>query len=254
MMPRLLLLLLLFVSVGCEESSPTLTVFAASSLTDAFEALAAEYEAERGVDVRFNFAGSQALRTQIEHGAPADVFASANPEHATALHCAGLVLAPREFARNELAIAIPAHTTDVGSLEELPNATRLVVGAPDVPIGRYTETLFGRAARHYGGDFQARIERSIVSRESNVRLVLARVALGEADAAVVYRTDAVAAGDEVSFLELPDELSVSGTYLIAPTRATQQRAFAESWIEFTGSSIGSEILRDHGFVVDGEER
>ena len=189
---RRLVLLLLLGSAAREEpalakAKNELTIFAAASLREAFEGLAAGFEQARpGTKVRLNLAGSQELRTQLEQGARADLFAAADLENLGVLERAGLVEKAVVFARNEPVIVVPrGNPAGIHGLTDLPRTKRLVVGAPEVPIGGYTVKIFDAAARKYGADLRARLEASIVSRELNVRQVLAKVMLGEADAGIV---------------------------------------------------------------------
>jgi len=240
---------------ACRGAAPpaageTLTVFAASSLREAFTTLGETLERRYpGARVTFAFAGSQELRAQIEHGAPADVFASADTRHMQALREAGLVDAPIIFARNEPVIAVGAGTTGIASLGDLPRARRLVIGAPDVPIGRYTLQILDRAAATLGPDFRARVEARVVSRELNVRQVLAKLRLGEADAAVVYRTDARAAGAGVEEVAIPPEINVTAEYPIAIVARTPRPPLARAWLALVASAEGRAALRTRGFLT-----
>jgi len=226
-----------------------LTVFAASSLRDAFQDLGRNLEQQHpGTSVSFNFAGSQELRTQVEHGARADVFASADPRTLRALAGAGLALEPQVFARNEPVIVIPAgNPAGIHSLADLPRARRLVVGAPEVPIGEYTVRILEAASRRYGPAFGAAVESRVASRELNVRQVLAKVALGEADAAIVYRTDALASRGAVEVISIPPELNVVAEYPIAVLRGAPQAGLARAFVELVLSSAGRAVLARHGF-------
>jgi molybdate transport system substrate-binding protein len=219
-----------------------LTVFAASSLRDAFQDLGRNLEQQHpGTSVSFNFAGSQELRTQVEHGARADVFASADPRTLRALAGGGLALEPQVFARNEPVIVVPAgNPAGIHSLADLPRARRLVVGAPEVPIGEYTVRILEAASRRYGPAFGAAVESRVASRELNVRQVLAKVALGEADAAIVYRTDALASRGAV-------EVNVVAEYPIAVLRGAPQAGLARAFVELVLSSAGRAVLARHGF-------
>jgi len=226
-----------------------LTVFAASSLREAFLELARRFEAEHaGVAVSFNFAGSQELRTQIEHGARADLLASADERHLRALAEAGLAEAPRSFARNEPVIVVPSgNPAVIHTLRELSRAQRIVVGAPEVPIGAYTLRIFEAAAARYGHGFRSAVEARIASRELNVRQVLAKVRLGEADAAIVYRTDALAAQEAVETISIPADLNVVADYPIAALRGAPQPALARAFIELVLSPAGRALLARYGF-------
>src|SRR5262249_19239617 len=155
-------------------------------------------------------------RTQIEQGAPADVFASADTRHMDAAHRAGLVDAPKLFATNVPVIVVPAdNPAKVKSLADLATVKRLVIGTPEVPIGSYTLQILDRARSVSGADFPKRAQARVASREFNVRQVLTKVRLGEADAGIVSRTDARSAGDKVRIVEIPAEVNVLAEYPIA---------------------------------------
>ncbi len=226
-----------------------LTVFAASSLRDAFQDLGRSFEQQHpGTSLSFNFAGSQELRTQVEHGARADVLASADPRTLRALADAGLALQPQVFARNEPVIVVPAgNPAGIHSLADLPRARRLVVGAPEVPIGEYTVRILEAASRRYGPAFGAAVEARVASRELNVRQVLAKVALGEADAAIVYRTDALASRGAAEVISIPPQLNVVAEYPIAVLRGAPRPGLARAFVELVLSSAGQAVLARHGF-------
>ena len=171
-----------------------------------FGRLALGFEAANaGVKVVTNPAGSQELRAQIEHGAAADLFASADRKHMDALAAQGLVVSPSIFACNEPVVIVRAGLAPpLKTLADLPRVERIVVGAPEVPIGSYTLRVLDKAAGKLGADFPKRVQAKIVSRELNVRQVLAKVVLGEADAGIVYRSDALAAkGKADAIVEIP---------------------------------------------------
>ncbi|HZJ53429.1 MAG TPA: molybdate ABC transporter substrate-binding protein [Myxococcaceae bacterium] len=227
----------------------TLTVFAAASLRDVFGALGTTFEREHpGVKVQFNFAGSQELRTQLEHGAPADVLASADTKHMDAARKAGLVDAPKLFATNAPVIVVPADNPGkVRTLGDLPAVKRLVIGAPEVPIGAYTLQVLDKARTQLGADFPARVQARVASRELNVRQVLTKVMLGEADAGIVYRTDARSAGDKVRTLEIPADLNVVAEYPIATVARAPRHELARAWVAMVTGPTGQAALGDAGF-------
>jgi molybdate transport system substrate-binding protein len=242
---------------ACERGDPgpgsaredELVVFAAASLREPFSTLGAVFEKSRaGVEVTFNFAGSQELRTQLEHGAAADVFASADGRHMDELVQAGRAKSPALFARNEpVMIVAEALAGELDAFEDLPAAGRIVVGLPDVPVGRYTLQILDQASTSLGRDFRARVEARVVSRELNVRQVLAKVALGEADAAIVYRTDATTAKDTVAVVTIPPELNVIAEYPIATLEGAPHPELARAWVELVLSASGKKALADAGF-------
>jgi len=231
-----------------------LMVFAASSLKQAFEAAGASFEAAHpGADIVFNFAGTQEIRRQLEFGARADLFASADAQHMQALVEKKLVQMPHVFAENEPVLAVfEGSTTPIKDFSELPSVARLVVGAPDVPIGRYATEILDRAEQKYGPGFRVRVESKIVSRELNVRQVLAKVTLGEADAAIVYRSDVTPPRAKVRALDIPSDVNVVAHYPIAIVAQTTHADLARDWLELLRSPIGQGALRDAGFrPIDG---
>jgi molybdate transport system substrate-binding protein len=227
-----------------------LAVYAAASLKEAFADLASAFEkAYPGVKVQLNLAGSQELRTQIEQGARADVFAAADLEHMRALEKQGLVGRPAVFARNEPVIVVPrGNPAAIHALEDLRKTRRLVIGAPEVPIGSYTVRIFEAAANKHGAAFRAQLEAAVASRELNVRQVLAKVTLAEADAGIVYRTDALAAKDKVEVVAIPSELNVIAGYPIATVVASARPALARAWVEMVLSPQGQGRLAALGFL------
>jgi molybdate transport system substrate-binding protein len=239
-------LLAVALSARAEEE---VVVFAAASLRESFAEMGALFEASHpGSKVRFNLAGSEELRTQIENGAPADVFASADQKHMRALVAARLAAEPRVFARNEPVLVVPkGNPAGIASLRDLPRAKRIVVGTPEVPIGAYTLRILDAAAKRYGEDFRSGVEARVVSRELNVRQVLAKVSLGEADAAVVYRTDAQAVGKSVEVISIPSELNVVAEYPIALLVRAKTRPLARQFVDLVLSPRGREVLHRFGF-------
>jgi molybdate transport system substrate-binding protein len=230
-----------------------IVVFAAASLRDAFSELARRFEAAHPESrVVFNFAGTQELRMQIEHGARADVFASADQKHMDALAKASLALSPVLFARNEPIVVVAKDSSErIRTFADVPNAERIVLGTPEVPIGRYTLQILERAGASLGADFRARVESRVVSRELNVRQVLAKVTLGEADLAFVYRSDAVAAAERVNVVAIPGDVNIVADYPIAALKDAPQPALARDWIARVLSAEGQRVLEAAGFLPRG---
>lgn len=222
-------------------SRAPIPVFAASSLTEAFGALEAEFERRHpGDDVQLTFAGSQVLRLQIAQGAPAQVFASANPAHVEALRADGLIPQSHALAQNPLIIIVPRENpASVRNFSDLPRARRLVIGNAQAPIGQYTRQVFERAVARQA----LKIAPRPVSEEGNVRLARAKVELGEADAAIVYRSDARIAA--VRSVPIPADINVAAEYRIAAIKGAS--AGAQRFVEFARSAVGQRILVDHGF-------
>ena len=231
------------------DGSRRLNVYAASSLTEAFAELEADFEAAHPeTDVVVTYAGSQVLRLQIEQGARADVFASANPEHMDALVEGGYVSGARVFAHNELVVIVPAaNPAGIHSFADLAGAERLVIGTPNVPVGRYARAVVSRAAEVLGPAFEASVLGAVVSEEANVRLARAKVELGEADAAIVYVTDA-ADSDRIRTVPIPQELNVRAEYLIGVGEGPR-KDLAERWVERVLAAEGRAVLARHGFLL-----
>jgi molybdate transport system substrate-binding protein len=137
----------------------------------------------------------------------------------------------------------------IHSFAELPLAERIVVGAPEVPIGKYTEQILEKASRSLGADFRTRVEAKIVSRELNVRQVLAKVTLGEADAGIVYRTDIGTNRDKVSVVTIPSELNIIARYPIAVVKGAPHPVLGQQWVSLILSERGQTVLQDSGFIV-----
>lgn len=237
-------------SAGCgsyeTESSAaektTLTVYAASSLTKAFEELGKDFESSHdGVDVQFNFAGSSDLVAQIQEGAPADVFASADEANMDKLTADDLTGSePRTFASNTLEIAVPpGNPAGVTTFADLADeGLNLVICAPEVPCG---------AAAQQAAD-SAGVELQPVSEEQSVTDVLAKVTSGEADAGLVYVTDVMAAGDDVEGIEFPESSSAATVYPIATVAEPENVDLAQEFVDLVLDKTGQSILHDAGFA------
>ena len=243
--------LVLLAGLPAPAQPGSITVFAASSLTTAFTEIGGAYEkAHAGVAVRFNFAASSALRSQLQLGTPADVFASADREQLEPLEKAGLAVKPVVFAHNRLTMVVPKENpAKLRSPKDLARSgLRLVSTSEAVPIGRYT----GEALEKLGGlpgypaDFAGRVKANVVSREPNVRAVLAKVELGEADAAIVYETDA-RSSSRVTAISIPEKANVIAEYPIAVIGNSANRETATDFVRFVRSKAGRVILQRYGF-------
>lgn len=251
----LAVLLLLGSSIVSAQDEGELVVFAAASLTDAYEAIADAFEAENpGVEVLFNFGGSSALATQLVQGAPADVFASANNTQMAVAVEGGRIAQPvRTFAKNRLVLIVPAdNPANIQSLRDLANpGINLILAAPEVPVRAYTDTMLERMAVDpaYGEEYRSAVVDNIVSEEPNVRQVSAKIALGEADAGVVYLSDVTPdIADDVLTFPIPDVFNTIATYPIAVTDDTERPELASRFVDFVLSDAGQDILVEWGFV------
>jgi molybdate transport system substrate-binding protein len=237
------------------RAARTLTVFAAASLSEAFTELGVAFESDNpGIRVRLSFAGSQTLRTQIEEGAPADVFASANGREMDALSGAAFVAptAVHVFATNQLVVIAPAgNPADLHGLEDLARpGLKLVLAAQDVPVGAYSRQALGQMSGAFGRDFSGRVLANVVSNEDNVKQVVVKVQLGEADAGIAYASDAVAVPG-LQTIAIPDALNVIGAYPIAPVTSSSHADLAARFIEYVLSPLGQAVLVKWGFGPGG---
>lgn len=246
MKPFLLTSLLLLSS---SSHAGTLKVLAAASLMEAFEAIAAEYErAHPGEDVDLAFAGSQVLQTQIEQGAPADVFASADQVPMDALKERGLVADSAVFARNRLVLAAPKGGK-VSSLQDaaLPGV-KVVIAGESVPAGRYTAQVLQALDGLYGKGYLEKVRANTVSRESSVRGVLVKVVLGEADAGFVYATDASSVLDKVRAIPIPEKANAIAAYPIAVLSASALPDQSRAFVDLVLGEKGQAFLKERGFL------
>ena len=252
-MRRLLLLLASLALTACgaggspgattspDQVSGVIEVFAAASLTAAFTEEGAAFHAEHPhATVRFNFAGSAALATQIDQAAPADVFASADAANLQKVVTAGNSLSsPQTFATNRLQIVVapgnPKHITGLADLAQ--SGLTVVLCAPAVPCGTYANQALSKAG----------VKVTPKSEEQDVKAVVTKIELGEADAGIVYVTDVKAAGSKVAGVDIPDSQNVIASYPVATVKGGSNPAGGRAFIDFLLSSDGRRILAKYGF-------
>ncbi len=219
---------------GSRSAPEPLTIFAASSLTEVFPQL---YD-----DARYEFAGSDDLALQLREGARADVFAAASPEYPTELHDEGVVEEPVVFATNRLVLIVPAaNPGDVHSVDDLDGPdTQLIIGADGVPVGDYTRQILNNL------DAVSVLD-SVVSEEEDVRAIVSKVALGEADAGFVYATDVRSMEGDLSSIELPVEAQPVVEYMVAVISDSDRKREARVFVDRLLSDEGAETLESAGF-------
>ena len=219
-----------------------LTISAASSLTDVFTELAKQFRKDnKGVKVRLNFGSSSTLLTQIQSGAPSDIMASADLTNLEKLVASGnVVVTPKVFARNTMAIAVkPGNPKSVRSVADLASLSFIALCGKTVPCGVYASSVLTRAG--------VVIAESKVTRGIDVKATLSAVANGDADAAIVYKTDVLAAKKTVVGIDIPSAQNVKAMYGIAPIRGSKNPANAKAFIDFVLSEQGWQILKSFGF-------
>jgi molybdate transport system substrate-binding protein len=257
MFKRLLVLMaMLLLGLRVVSAQSTLTVFAAASLTDAFTEIEGAFESiNLGlVDVVFNFGSSSTLATQIVEGAPGDVFASANNAQMNVVRDAGLLMTTSQtFAKNRLVLIVPVdNPANIQGLDDLDNAgLRLVVAAPDVPVRQYTDTMLERMAADplYGEAYHSAVLANIVSEEDNVRQVVSKVVLGEADAGIVYVSDVTPdVSSQVIAFPIPDSLNTMATYPVATLTASANLELAQAFVDYLLSDDGQDTLVRWNFI------
>jgi molybdate transport system substrate-binding protein len=243
-------------ATSTSAKSVDLNVFAAASLTEPFGEIGKLFESSHpGVHVVLNFAGSQQLAQQINQGAPADVFASANQAQMKAVVQAGEIVSGTQqtFVKNRLVVIFPKNNpAGLKQLKDLANpGLKLVFAAKDVPVGQYSLEFLTKAITDppFGPAYQAAVLKNVVSYEDNVKAVLAKVALGEADAGIVYTSDI--SGEDANMvgrLDIPDTLNVIATYPIAMIKTSQHLQLAQAFIDLVLSSEGQDILAKNNFI------
>ncbi len=236
-------------------AASVLTVFAAASLTDAFEDLGALFRRRHpAITLRFNFAGSQQLAVQLEYGASADVYASADQRWMARVQERGLAAGdPVIFALNRLVVVLPAENPrGIGRLEDLAvPGHKLVLAAEAVPAGWYSREVLRKLSRRpgFGTDYAGRVLANVVSEEENVKGVVAKVQLGEADGGLAYRSDVTPAiAGRLRVLEIPAAANIVASYPIVTLAGSAAPAAARAFVELVRDAEGRAVLARHGFT------
>jgi molybdate transport system substrate-binding protein len=219
-----------------------ITVYAASSLTNVFPRI--------DKPPRYNFAGSDTLATQIAQGAPADVFASASPKQAELLYHEGILRRPVVFATNKLIVLVPAsnpaHIRSVYDLRR--NGIKVIIGTPTVPVGAYTRQILDSLG------ITQDVMSNVVDQESDVKGIVAKIALGQGDAGLVYKTDAKPAGKKVQAILIPGWAQPPIRYEMGIVRKSSHLAAARTFIKRVTSLRGRRLLVQAGFGLPKRPR
>ena len=246
--------LVVLFEVSCNnQGKQEIVIFAASSLTDVFQEIGEVFQEDYPeFTVLFNFSGSSTLRMQLDFGAQADLFASANSyQIALALENNTVIGNPEQFATNELILVSAKSNTRVNSLHDLKKqGVKIILGSSLVPIGVYTNEVLDNltADPFFGADYREKVEDNIVSFEPNVRIILSKVLLKQADAAFVYSTDINHTNTEkLKIITIPLEYNVSVGYFILGTADSLNSSGASKFIQFLESDQGIDIFKEYGF-------
>jgi molybdate transport system substrate-binding protein len=237
---------------GGDKQGGTLTILAASSLTDAFGELGNTFEEQnQGVQVKQTFGASSDLLAQIQQGAPADVFASAAEEEMDTAEKDGLVSGtPRVFVKNREVIMVPRdNPSNIKSLEDMARPDiKLVLAAKDVPAADYAGEILGKANKEYGPDFEDDVLSNVVSREADVRASVNRVVVGDADATFGYKSDYTPdIRNKVKVIKIPPDLNIIATYPIAALKDAEDPELAKKWVDLVTSEEGQKVLEKWNF-------
>jgi len=232
-----------------------LNVFAAASLKESFNVIAARYtRTHPNIMIKLNFAGSQILEQQIASGAPADVFASADQTNMQKAVDAGLVGNSQVFVKNRLTVIIPAaNPGNINTLKDLSRkGVKIDIGAPAVPAGKYSLQVLAKMAQssNYGKAYENAVKANFVSQETDVKAVVNKVQLGEVDAGFVYVTDVTAAvSNKIKMIDIPDNFNVIAQYPIAVTKSSAHSNEARAFVQYILSPEGQAVLQQHHFII-----
>jgi molybdate transport system substrate-binding protein len=241
---------------GTTQQNATLNIFAASSLTGAFGEIGKNFEGKHpGVKLVFNFAGSQQLAQQIGQGADADVFASANTTQMNNVVKSGQVNADasRIFIKNKLVVVFPkSNLKNIAKLQDIAApGVKVILADKSVPAGQYALDFLEKASAtsDFGADYKANVLKNVISYETDVKQVLSKVGLGEADAGIVYTSDATGdSGAQVNHIDIPLTLQTIATYPIASINTSKHADLAVDFIDSTFTTEGQAVLTKYGFL------
>jgi molybdenum ABC transporter molybdate-binding protein len=234
-----------------KEHIQTITAFVAANATDPFNSLAKQFEnSHHDVKIETNFAGTQILETQLEQGAQADLFLSADLSHIQRLKQEGLIKDFFPVSKTHLVIVVPKNNpAGIQTLQDLgTKPVKLVIGTDSVPVGMYSREMLEKANAGYGKQFSKNVISHVVSMETNVKQVLQKISMGEADAGIVYRTDVTPnLEDKVSIIEIPESYNMVATNYIAVPKNAPSATLGEEFMKFMLSPQGQMVFKNYGY-------
>lgn len=232
------------------SDAPPLQISAASSLTESLNDLQSLYYTMTGVELNLNFGASSVLKTQIEQGAEADLFLSANFSHYDSLEKAGLIEKGKQFVQNGLVLAVAKDNTSIQKVEDMAqDGVKIIFANDDVPVGKYTAEILANYDKKSGDNLSEKINANVVSKEENVRQVLSKVALGEGDCAIVYDTDITEdVKDKVRLVPIDEDCNVKGEYWVGLLKKDSPNPAAENFYDYLTDSEASSVFEKYGFT------
>jgi molybdate transport system substrate-binding protein len=238
--------------VSCQKNKDSeIVIFAASSLTNAIGEISDRYEKEEEIDIMSVFAGSNTLKTQIENGAYADVFISANEAHYKSLYDQGYVMEGKKILANEMVLIVSNDSdSEINNLEDLKKKHCFITATDGVPAGVYARHVLSNLTSLYGEAYLEAVENNIVSQEINVRQVLMKVVLGEGDAAIVYRTDITEdVEDAIKIIEIPEGYNIEASYWIGLVKHDDMKEKAKAYVEYLSDKTSEAIFKKYKFDI-----
>ena len=249
-----LAVLVLATSAGFAQESKEITVFTAASLTGAFTEIGQMYKNETNISVVFNFDGSQVLRTQIENGAYADIFVSANAKQMNLMKNEGFMnnSSITVFTKTKPVIIVPkSNPAKIQNISDLSKpGIKIVIGTKDVPIGDYTLQILAKLANDsaFGPEFRKLVMANVVSNDTNVNYITSKVALGEADAGIAYKSDVTKnLAAKITKIEIPDKYNVIAEYPMGILKQSKYPALSQEFMNLVESDKGMVVLEKYGF-------
>lgn len=247
--PAILLIGILGVS-GCNKEKEVITVFAASSLTESMKEIKEVFEKENpNVEIQLNLDSSSRLRTQIEQGVQVDLYLSANKRHYEALNEKDMIASGVNFLSNSLVLIVPKdNPAKLEKPEDLLNECKLVIAQKEVPVGNYALEILDAYDESLGNDYKGRVLKNVVSEENNVKQVVAKVVLGEADAAFVYGSDVTMDNkDKVKVIEIPEKYNVKAAYWMGSMKGSENNKMVQALYNMIAEESGYRIFEKYGF-------
>ncbi|GAA0180261.1 molybdate ABC transporter substrate-binding protein [Clostridium sediminicola] len=247
--PVILLIIVVGIS-GCNKEKEAITVFAASSLTESMKEIKEVFEKENpNVEIQLNLDSSSRLRTQIEQGMEVDLYLSANKKHYEALNEKEMIASGVNFLSNSLVLVVPKdNPAKIEKPEDLINECKLVIAQKEVPVGNYTLQVLEAYDESLGNEYKEKVLKNVVSEENNVKQVVAKVVLGEADAAFVYGSDVTMDNkDKLKVIEISEKYNVKAAYWMGSMKGSENNKNVQALYNMITEESGYKIFEKYGF-------